>query len=252
MQDMLSSYLDEIFSSVQGEGPWIGERQIFVRFLGCDLHCRYCDTPAAINSEMRVTGGCRAQRSLDSFDHEIIPNPLTASVLTERCLRLAIPGPFRPILSLTGGEPLLHAAFLAEWLPQIRERCGVYLETNGIHEQTMKALVPLIDVVSMDFKLPSATGLRSYWEEHRLFLSAAQGKKLFVKAVVTSDTSSADIVTASELIAGFTRVIPLILQPASGALAPEPAALLAFQKTALRITADVRIIPQAHKILKVP
>src|ERR1041385_8655413 len=39
------AHLVEIFASVQGEGPWVGERQLFVRFLGCNLDCVYCDAP---------------------------------------------------------------------------------------------------------------------------------------------------------------------------------------------------------------
>src|SRR5208282_2838076 len=49
---MKDARINEIFASIQGEGLWIGQRHIFVRFQGCDIHCRYCDTPAANSSEL--------------------------------------------------------------------------------------------------------------------------------------------------------------------------------------------------------
>ena len=39
------SYLSEVFSSIQGEGLYVGDRHLFVRFAGCNLNCQYCDTP---------------------------------------------------------------------------------------------------------------------------------------------------------------------------------------------------------------
>jgi len=250
---MAGAWLDEIFASLQGEGPWIGERHIFVRFLGCDLRCRYCDTPAstaASRGEPREF--CRAQKASDSFEAENVPNPVAATDLTALCSRLVLGKRSRATLSLTGGEPLLQSEFLSQWLPQVNREFRVYLETSGIHYEAMEKLKHLVHVVSMDFKLPSATGQRPLWEEHGKFLAAAGGVELFVKAVVTKDTKKADIITAASLIAGSGAPVLLVIQPASGALAPGPSVLLEFQNAALDIIPDVRIIPQAHKALNVP
>ena len=254
MQNMKQAAIDEIFSSIQGEGPWIGQRHIFVRFMGCNIGCRYCDTPAtARRMNVRADNGfCRAQRSPGSFEHDRVPDLLSQRQLTEFCSRLIIPGSSRPVISLTGGEPLLHHDFLAEWLPEIRSRFHIYLETNGLRYQAMEGLREMIDVVSMDFKLPSATGQRPFWDEHRRFLAAAIGRKLFVKAVVTADTVMHDILTSATIIAWHDASLAFIIQPAAGPLAPDPGMLMEFQNAALGIIGDVRVIPQAHKILKVP
>jgi len=246
--------LDEIFASIQGEGPWVGERHIFVRFLGCDIKCRYCDTPAAMQGEPGDSRSkfCRVQRTIGSNECEQIENPVTVHALTEFCSRLIIPGPSHSTLSLTGGEPLLHAAFLKEWLPQVKGAFKIYLETNGIHADAMQNLRDLVDVISMDFKLPSATGLRPFWEEHKQFLAASKGRTLFVKAVVTRDASLDDILTSARIIASFDAAIPLIIQPAGGMFAPASNKLIEFQVAALRLIQDVRVIPQTHKMLQVP
>jgi len=250
---MKNAELDEIFASIQGEGPWIGQRQIFVRFLGCDLRCKYCDTPAAriAQPDNVKQSSCRYYGKAGSMDFERAPNPLSASELTSWCAKLAVPGLSRPVLSLTGGEPLLQTEFLKAWLPQVKNSYRIYLETCGVHYEAMKKIIDLVDVVSMDFKLPSATGLRPFWDEHRKFLSLSLGKSLYVKAVVTGDTTVEDVATAARLIAGLDRSILFVLQPASGPLAPGPDTLVMFQELALGLIEDVRVIPQAHKMLKV-
>jgi 7-carboxy-7-deazaguanine synthase len=246
--------LQEIFSSIQGEGPWLGERHIFVRFQGCDIRCQYCDTPAAIQCEPGDSRSklCMVQRTIGANEYEQIENPVTSNALTDFCSRLIIPGPSHSTLSLTGGEPLLHGDFLKEWLPQVKGAFRIYLETNGIHAEAMHDIRSMVDVISMDFKLPSATGLQSFWEEHKQFLAAAKGKTLFVKAVVTKDTVLDDILASAHTIAEFNPNIPIIIQPASGLFAPKSSMLVDFQNAALGIIPDVRVIPQIHKMLQVP
>jgi organic radical activating enzyme len=251
---MTQAFLCEIFPSIQGEGLWIGERHIFVRFFGCDLRCCYCDTPDSARSRVEDPGPAsfRIQSAADHVAYERIPNPVSVDELTAFCKRFLLPGPSRPTISLTGGEPLLHASFLAEWLPHARQTFRIYLETNGIHAAAMRAVRDLVDVVSMDFKLPSSTRLGPFWDEHGAFLSEATGKALFVKAVVTNDTVMNDITTAARIIAEARQQVPLVLQPAAGRFAPATAMLLEFQRAALSKLDDVRVIPQAHKILNVP
>ena len=61
--------VSEIFVSFQGEGLHAGRRQLFVRFAGCPLRCRYCDTPESLVPvpECRVLGPDGTERH---------PNPL--------------------------------------------------------------------------------------------------------------------------------------------------------------------------------
>lgn len=245
--------IDEVFASVQGEGPWSGQRHIFVRFIGCDLRCGYCDTPDAVKET--ADGGnrpCRAQKSTASFDREQLPNPIDPRALSALCERLIVPGPSRPVVSLTGGEPLLQHAFLAEWLPSLKKQFRVYLETNGIQHDRMKELAGLVDMVSMDMKLPSATSERPRWDDHRKFLAAAAGSGLFVKIVVTRTTTDDDVVTAARLLAAHDRRLPFVIQPSSGSFAPAAFDLVRFQHLALSALEDVRVIPQLHKVLGMP
>jgi len=246
--------INEVFASVQGEGPWAGQRHIFVRFIGCDLRCAYCDTPETVKE---AAGGnrqqpCHAQLSALSIDRERVLNPIAQTTLTDLCSRLVLPGPGRPVVSLTGGEPLLHHAFLKEWLPSARARFKIYLETSGVHFEAMRGLAGLVDVVSMDIKLPSATGDRPYWEEHRAFLSAAAGPLLYAKSVVTRSTTDDDVAAAVRLLEQHDRRLTFVLQPAGGAFAPQPNDLLRYHHLALARLEDVRVLPQVHKVLGMP
>ncbi len=248
---MTSAWIQELFASIQGEGPWVGQRHVFARFQGCDLGCSYCDTPAAVADDRPPI--CMVRSGIGAPDAvERVPNPVSARRLTELCRQLAITGPAKPIISLTGGEPLLQSDFLAEWLPEARKDFRIYLETNGIRYGDLRRLTPMIDVISMDIKLPSASGQGELWKAHQRFLAAAAGKELFVKAVITNDTVRSEVDAAAHLVADVDAALPFVIQPATGARAPSSSQLIALQESALRILGDVRVIPQIHHGLGVP
>jgi hypothetical protein len=116
----------------------------------------------------------------------------------------------------------------------------------------LRSVSHLIDIISMDIKLPSATGQGALWNEHRRFLTAAAGLRCCVKTVVTKDTRDEDLVTAARLVAEADRAVPLVIQPASGRHAPPAQQLIRLQNIALGILEDVRVIPQVQGMLQVP
>ena len=44
MENQSTAKIREIFTSIQGEGPYMGEKHAFVRFCRCNLNCEFCDT----------------------------------------------------------------------------------------------------------------------------------------------------------------------------------------------------------------
>ncbi len=246
--------LVEIFSSIQGEGVLVGHRQVFVRTYGCNLRCTYCDSPETLK-ESPIPVRCRVETVPGSWSFRTVENPIAASALTE-IVRSYLAEPHHSI-SITGGEPLLHAAFFEKWLPEARALgLKVFLETNGMLPGHLRRLLPLLDTVSMDFKAPSATGLTAEetLRRHREFLVVAKEVDVYGKLVVTLGTTELELDAVIETIAAVDPNIPLILQPVTPfghePKTVPPSTLLRFHALASRRLREVRVIPQTHKMMK--
>jgi organic radical activating enzyme len=250
--------LVEIFASVQGEGPHVGRSTLFVRFGGCDLRCRWCDSPHTWQPSARA----RLPRADGGFDE--LPNP----VAIERIVAAAETLGFERLafVSLTGGEPLLQPDALRATADALRGRGPrLLLETHGLAHAALERVVDAIDVVSMDWKLasevwrasdPPREAPRPYHAEHAAFLRVARrAPEVYVKAVVTPATRDDELDAMAEAIAGVDRRVPLILQPVTprGAVSERPsgAQLVGWHRRLERTLADVRTIPQAHPLLGV-
>ena len=118
----------EIFSSFQGEGLLIGQRQIFVRFAGCNLNCAYCDTKNSISKKDGIL--------------------MTPSEVAEKIESILTPD--CQTISFTGGEPSLYPDFINE--VSHLTNLDIMLETNGTLPDNID-LIDNLDMVSLDIKL---------------------------------------------------------------------------------------------------
>ncbi|MGB9588602.1 MAG: 7-carboxy-7-deazaguanine synthase QueE, partial [Armatimonadota bacterium] len=180
----------EVYSGIQGEGLLVGERQIFIRLAGCNLSCSYCDTPHARIASDR----CRVEQTPGLRDFVAVSNPLAAEDVAAFVMRLNASRTLHHSVALTGGEPLVQAEF-ASLIARSLKRNGirVFLETNGSLPDSLPKILPFLDYISMDIKLPSATGGPCLLDVHETFLRQAGNIETCVKMVVTRSSSDEEI-----------------------------------------------------------
>ncbi len=239
--------VSEIFVSFQGEGLHAGRRQLFVRFAGCPLRCRYCDTPESLLpvAECRVLGPDGLHRR---------PNPFTPAELDA----LAASAPPLHALAVSGGEPLAQVDFLVEWLGGRHAGLPVLLETAGILPARLARVLPRVAIVSLDVKCPSNTGERPRWDEHEACLAAATGggRDVYVKVPIDEATDPEEVARAARLVARTAGAVPLFLTPLTEPDTPRSTICAStverLHAVASRHHPDVRVLPQLHKVLGIP
>jgi organic radical activating enzyme len=249
--------LVEIFSSIQGEGPDVGAATLFVRFGGCDLRCRWCDSKHTWQSATE----CRIETARGSGQWRTRPNPLPVDAIVAAARSLDAEA--HRFVSLTGGEPLLQpAAVQAAGRALRRLGPAVHLETHGLAWEALGGVIENIDVVSMDWKLasdvrratdPPRGAVADFHDAHQAFLEIAKrAPRVVVKLVITPQSRDAEIDEAVARIARVHAAATLVLQPvtpwAGAKRRPAARRMLVLSERASRRLADVRVIPQTHPI----
>ena len=225
----------EIFSSFQGEGLLIGERQIFVRFAGCNLNCNYCDTN---DSKSEKSGTLMTPGEVsDEIEKLITPDCRT--------------------ISFTGGEPSLYPDFINEVSRNFDLK--IMLETNGTLPDNILSIEKL-DMVSLDIKLPE------HFDgdfDNSIFLNEIKSLNLLIinsinvycKVVILPSTK---IKSFKEVVEKLSQNISnksnlkIIIQPSSplGEWKDLNFKLFEFSEVVGQYF-EVSTIPQIHKILDI-
>ncbi len=232
---MMKAPVIEIFSSFQGEGLLIGERQIFVRFAGCNLNCTYCDTNDSKSAESGKL--MTPQQVSDEINKLLTPDCRT--------------------ISFTGGEPSLYPDFISEVSKNFDLK--IMLETNGTLPDNID-LIDKLDIVSLDIKLPEH--FNEVFDES-IFLNEIKSLNLlmakcinvYCKVVILPSTKIKSfkevVVKLSENISNKSN-LQIIIQPSSPLSEWKDLNFKLFEFSEIvGQYFEVSTIPQIHKILDI-
>lgn len=254
----------EVFASIQGEGLFVGEMQVFLRLAGCPLRCTYCDTPESWDPS-------KVSLALDGGSN--MKSPFQATCLISE----VEPGEPRTV-SVTGGEPLMWPEFLIGLKRVVGPR-RLHLETAGAHPKTLHRVLDLFDHISLDLKLSDDLGppseLRGFdglttesvpgaassetvdeeWAETRAqSLTLLKGRDACGKIVVCGGTPVEEYELLVDEVAQHAPELPLFIQPATPIrklLAPEMSDVVQVAETARDRGLNVRVVPQVHRSLNI-
>lgn len=250
--------LVEVFASIQGEGRFAGRSMAFLRVAVCPLRCTYCDTPESYTAHPTFPVTIGEQRLAER-------NPVNGARAAELALEalrhspLGCPaGAGEPMVSVTGGEPLLYPGFVravGEALHGAGAR--LLLETAALDATALRSCLDVVDHLSADYKLPetlSAGDLDPGVENARCVeLAVARGISTDVKVVLTPAVQDASLRQALERLAPVRDGITLILQPVTPfgqeTVPLSRERLLALSRLAHDAGFAPRIMPQIHKLL---
>lgn len=107
--------VQEVFPTLQGEGPFSGLPAVFVRLAGCNLACTFCDTEFDSGLNNRIPVDELVRQVKYKWD------AMSVSYLAHQ----------KPLVVVTGGEPLRQAAVVPFIEGLVTAGMQVQIETAG-------------------------------------------------------------------------------------------------------------------------
>lgn len=207
----------ELFSSINGEGPRMGQLALFVRMQGCNLNCEYCDTRWA-NGQEALYHWMSTEDILDVVRQMGIRN-----------------------VTLTGGEPLLQEG-VYELLEALAAVPGVRIEIETNGSVPLHSFLGLGQAVSfnMDYKLPGS-GMEEQMCMDNFDVLRAQDTVKFVVSGYLDMCRARDLIREYRL----TQKCHVFFSPAYHEIDPEE--IVNFMKD--NRMNDVTLQLQLHKII---
>ena len=165
--------INEIFKSIQGEGPNFGKPAIFLRTAQCNLKCTWCDTKYTWDWE--------------NYDYTKEVKEMTIEEIKEQLLDHEIRH-----LVITGGEPLLQQDDLADLLSFLKPDFYVEIETNCTILPN-KMLTDLVDQWNVSPKTENSGNSLELYENNECYHFFANQKNCFFKYVVENESDIPEI-----------------------------------------------------------
>jgi 7-carboxy-7-deazaguanine synthase len=179
--------IHSIYQATEGEGIFVGRPQIFVRFQGCKVACRNCDS--------KETWAFKGQEYT-------LGDVLGAIKVISTQIKT---------ISITGGDPLdpIHHESVLSLCKSLKSE-GYYINIEAAGNILVPEIFQLVDFISFDFKTPS-TGVKTPIELIQRMRVEFPGK-FQIKAVIETEE---DFNATFEAYQTFSQIdFPWCLTPA--------------------------------------
>ena len=155
---MIKIKVSEIFTSFQGEGPYVGTPATFLRLYGCNLDCEWCDTDISTYEML----------SVDDVAEIILTQMEFNNIKT---------------LIITGGEPTLQMEEIKRLIKELPEDIKIQMETNG----SLFEYIPEIEYV-----------ISPKQDKEKVFENYYNYENTFFKFVITSQEDIDEVISLKE------------------------------------------------------